>query len=68
MIPVDSSVIAAVGYDDGARRLRLEYRSGRTYDYLDVPPEVYEELMSGGSMGEYVNGVIKPNYDCVELD
>ena len=32
MITVDSSAIARVGYNDMTKTLRLEYRSGRTYN------------------------------------
>ena len=67
MIPLDSSAIARVGYNDTRRVLRLEYRGGGTYDYFEVPPEIYRELLSSGSVGEFVNREIKPNYDCDEV-
>jgi hypothetical protein len=68
MIPIDSTAIARVGYDTEKRILRVEYRSGRAYDYFDVPPQVYEQLLSADSAGEFVNLEIKPNYDYIEVE
>jgi hypothetical protein len=68
MTPIDSTAIARLGYNAAKRVLRLEYRSGRTYDYLDVPPEEYKRLLSAKSAGEFVNLEIKPNYDCTEVE
>lgn len=67
MTPVDSSAIASAGYDAGRRLLRLEYRNGRIYDYLNVSPEIYEDVLNADSAGEFVNLEVKPNYDCDEV-
>ena len=37
--------IAQVGYDDGAQTLEIEFASGSVYDFFNVPPRVYEQLM-----------------------
>jgi death on curing protein len=63
---IKSSAIARVRYDFDRKVLRLEYRNGRLYDYFDVPLEVYEELLDAESAGEFVNRVIKPNYEYSE--
>ena len=60
MEAIDSSAISAVGYEE--QILRLAYRNGRVYDYLDVPQEEFRRFMESESRGEYVNKVIKPNY------
>lgn len=65
--PVNSSAITSVGYDSAKRILLLEYTNGRTYHYLKVPPDIYEDLMSADSIGEFVNLEIKPHYDCDEV-
>jgi hypothetical protein len=59
---VDSSNIEAVGYDDDARRLYIQFSSGNTYSYEGVPPETHQELMAAVSKGSYFNREIKPNY------
>lgn len=58
LVAVESSMIAAVGYDPEARRLVVLYNSGKAYDYKGVPPEVYEGLMNAGSKGQYMNSQI----------
>ena len=68
MTRIDSSAIARVGYDAAKHILRLEYRSGRIYDYFDVPPKKHKDLLSAESPGEFVNLEIKPNYDYSEVE
>lgn len=41
-----SKAVAAVGYDDRAHTLRVRFRHGGLYDYLDVPREIYDGLLA----------------------
>lgn len=68
LIPVRSSSIHHVGYDPESQRLLLEYEGGRLYEYLDVPEDVYVDLMQAASMGRFVNYAIKPHYHYHEID
>ena len=64
MQPVESSSIRAIGYDQEAEELWVEfYSSPDPYVYLEVPPTIYGELKDAGSKGEYLNLMIKPHYD-----
>jgi len=40
-----SKALEKVGYDADARTLRVRFRHGGLYDYLDVPPEVFDGLL-----------------------
>jgi hypothetical protein len=60
--PLRSSSIAAAGYDPDTRRLEIEFVSGRSYTHEDVPPEVYESLLSAPSPGRFYNQSIKGVY------
>lgn len=60
---MQSSVVAAMKYDAKKSRLRVIYTSGNIYDYKKVPEEVYNEMKSASSKGEYLNKQIKPNYE-----
>ncbi|MFT4081634.1 MAG: KTSC domain-containing protein [Nocardioides sp.] len=40
-----SKALAEVGYDPDLRCLRVRFRTGGLYDYLDVPPEVFTGLL-----------------------
>ncbi|WP_460832097.1 KTSC domain-containing protein [Nocardioides hungaricus] len=41
-----SKAVAAVGYDPASRTLRVRFRHGGLYDYLDVSPEIYDGLLT----------------------
>ncbi len=60
--PVESSMLASVGYDPASRTLELEFNSGRVYRYYDVEPEVYVELMEADSKGRYFLSEIRGAY------
>ncbi|HEX5719369.1 MAG TPA: KTSC domain-containing protein [Thermoanaerobaculia bacterium] len=59
---VSSSAISSVGYDRKAKTLELEFSSGGVYDYYEVPPEVYAELMSAESKGRFISERIRGQY------
>ena len=61
-IPVASSNIASVGYDAEKQILEMEFHHGAIYQYFDVPKEVYDGLMSAGSIGSYFMHNIKNKY------
>lgn len=64
MMKVRSSAIRAVGYDRSIRRMRITFEQGYTYDFCEVPPDVYEALMAASSKGTYYNKYIKDRYSC----
>jgi hypothetical protein len=64
MVPVDSSNIGRIGYDETSQELYVEWTDGRTYVYSAVPDTTHQELMTADSKGGYINREIKPNYDC----
>lgn len=43
--PIRSDAITAAGYDRGRRILAVKYESGSVYEYFDVEPELYDELI-----------------------
>jgi hypothetical protein len=60
--PLRSSSIAAAGYDPDTRTMEVEFVNGRTYTHPDVPPEVYEGLVSAESPGRFYNQQIKGQF------
>ena len=52
--PVDSSMLAAVGYDPELRALVVLFNSGKAYQYHDVPPDVFQGLTEARSKGRYM--------------
>jgi hypothetical protein len=62
MIPVASSNIAGYDYDPVNRILRIQFTSGRTYSYKDVPENLVDEFSTADSKGRFLNENIKNNY------
>jgi hypothetical protein len=58
LIGVESSMIAAVGYEPEKRTLVVLFNNGKAYKYQDVPPEEYQGLMEAESKGQYMNSRI----------
>ena len=54
-IDLDSTALAWVRYLSEQRVLQVGLRTGRDYDYLDVPARVYQELLAAKSKGRYYN-------------
>lgn len=63
MTRIDSSTVAAVGYDSGDRCLYVRFTEGRgTYVYYDVPTMLFEELLAAESKGRFLNERLKGSY------
>lgn len=64
---VTSSNVEAVGYDASSQELHVQFLNGRTYVYSEVEEYKFTEMLSGGSVGVYLNQNIKPNHGYREL-
>ena len=60
--PVESSVLAAVGYDAGKRLLEIEFHSGAIYRYLEVPEEIHRRLLAAESKGHFFGASIRDKF------
>lgn len=63
-----SSNIDAVGYDPTSQELQVKFRSGATYRYLMVPPEVYDEFKDLKFSGRFLNSTIKGAFEYERID
>ena len=61
-VPIESSVLASVGYSRQAQILEVEFRNGAIYRYLEVPETVFHELMSADSKTSYYDVNIRGRY------
>ena len=64
---VDSSNIERIGYDSSSGTLRIEFKSNQTYDYSNVPENVFNELRSASSVGSYHAKNIKNSYSFTKI-
>ena len=58
LTPVESSNVAAIGYDADSRELRVQFKGGAIYRYVGVPPEVHTALMGAPSKGSAVRSLL----------
>ena len=63
MIPVESSNLAAVGYNKDSYELTIAFLDGSIYRYSGVPYEEYVDLMKADSHGEYFVDNIRLIYE-----
>ncbi len=66
-IPVKSSNISSIGYDEDSNTLEIEFHNGAVYQYFDVPFSVYDDLMGADSQGIYLAQNIKGKYRFVRV-
>ena len=62
MVYVDSSNIEAIGYDEMALELHVQFLSGGYYVYHGVPRCIFDEFMYAPSKGSFLNREIKSVY------
>ena len=62
MVAVESSTLAAVGYDAGRQLLEVEFCSKAVYHYFGVPAAVHESLVNASSKGTFFNGRIRGRF------
>jgi hypothetical protein len=54
MQAVDSEMLEAVSYDEATGTLKASFRkTGETYEYTEVPRQVFEELLAADSKGRF---------------
>lgn len=65
MINVESSNINSVGFDKETLTLRVKFKSGLTYEYSPVSPELFALLISAESVGKFFNTHIKSDINII---
>jgi len=65
---VNSSNLASVGYNPDSETLEIEFlKTGKVYEYYNVPQFMYDRLMAAPSHGVFFNAEIKNAYPCSPL-
>lgn len=59
---VSSSMIDTIGYEQETKELEIQFNSGNTVTYYDVPLTVYQEIMQSPSKGKFFHLFIKDQY------
>lgn len=58
----ESSNVARFRYIEADRVLSVEFKSGATYNYYDVPEVVFEQMRAAGSKGQFLAQNVKGVY------
>ena len=66
-VPVTSSNIRSIGYNEESQTLEVEFHGGEIYQYFNVPKSAYTELMSASSHGSHLHRHIEDNYRCSRI-
>ena len=56
---VESSNIDSVGYDVDRKDMYVKFKSGKTFAYQSVTPEIHKSLVEAKSIGKYFIAKIK---------
>lgn len=62
MLPVQSTMANAVGYDPHQNLLQVEFQDGSVYQYEGVNAKTWQSLQETDSPGKFFNREIKGNY------
>ncbi|MCH8888321.1 MAG: KTSC domain-containing protein [SAR324 cluster bacterium] len=62
MFDVESSNLAAIGYDPETEVLRVRFKTGGEYDYADVPRETAKSFKTADSVGKFFFSEIKNEF------
>ncbi len=62
MIPVSSSNVAEVGYNEEAQEVYVRFLNGTLYIYKGVPKFEFEGLLNAPSVGSYLHRNYKNVY------
>lgn len=62
MVAVESSMLAAMGYDAAAQQAYIRFKNGKVYRVNDLPAATYRDWMASPSVGTYFNREIKNGF------
>lgn len=62
-LPVKSSNVISVGYDEAQEILEVEFKGGSVYQYFSVPIEVYTGMITASSVGSFLATEVKGSYE-----
>lgn len=67
--PVASKLLSSIGYDEASQTLEVQFaKSGAVYQYRDVSPSIYAQLVAADSLGSHFLSHIKDNHAFTRMD
>jgi len=65
--PIKSRILRSVGYDDSVKILEIEFQNNLIYQFSDVPPKVFTDLMHSGEPGKYFSEKVRPRFQSKQV-
>lgn len=62
-----SSNLDTAEYDTDTETLTINFYSGSSYEYYNVPQGVWSGLQAAGSAGSYFHRVVKPRFSYTQV-
>ena len=62
MVPVESSNIKEIGYEDKTEMLRVTFKTDKSYEYYGVPQLVWQAFKTAESKGKFFHKNIREKY------
>jgi hypothetical protein len=59
---INSSNLLGVRYQPYTGVLEVAFHNGHVYQYFDVPPQAYRDLMDATSLGRFFNYYIRDHF------
>ena len=63
MVPVSSSQISAIGYEQETLKAQVRFTNGSLYEYDDVPKSTIDAVMGADSVGKAFNLLMKYGFN-----
>lgn len=61
--PLNSNVIESCAYNDTDKELILDFKSGGSHKYSDVPKEIFDGILAADSAGKYFHANIRGKFN-----
>ena len=59
-----SSMMTSAAYDPTSRVLEIEFATGAVYQYVEVPLDVFQEMLGAPSHGKFFHSRIRGAFAC----
>jgi hypothetical protein len=59
----NSSQVKEIRYFETSFILEIDFTSGKSYEYFEVPPEVFDEAIKTESIGKIINSNVKNKFN-----
>jgi len=68
MVPIKSTNIKKASYNEETEVLTVQFKTGKRYEYLDVPPNLWDKFMAAKSQGSFFHKEIRRKFEYIKVD